>query len=592
LQDKGEKLSSPIKYTDRTFLTIRNSIDRVATLADKPEWFKDLVSGVGDVISFINNAQANNSYLGTAFTRQAVVELCRLIGYELPSAKTSLGTMLFYFPSTVSFPFTVAAEDLVGTTRGTVAISAKRFEARAGVTFTAETDVVDITSNPPSSNRVLVARDFLTGEKVRLTTAGVLPTGLAEGRDYFIVRHDATHVGFALTVVEAFAGTEVTISDGSGNMTLHLYSGRATCYQQEAKALFSLGASDGVTAWQEYQLPDLGLLDDTLVISVNGTPWAVVDTLALSKSYEAHYQLVFDSKGYARIRFGDGTYGAIPGNFDVMTSYSIGGGAASNVTALNSISVYAGKSANISGCSNATTFTGGADAQSIETAKNTAPGTLKSRDRFVTAEDGEALALGYGGLSLVRVIPNAFGVLSAQVVGIAIGGGNPNSTLKTNLQAYLIERTVFGDMDIRVQDATITSHNVTAAAKILAGFTWAGVRPFFRLAWKILLAETGQEILDVYKSDGIAAAVDRINTIYSEAFAAADYSKIQQLLDALFRFGAADFGVTLQESDAIALIQGFVDGIDYFTYSAPTFPIVPGASEISTYGTLTLTEIT
>lgn len=171
--------SSPIKYTDRTFLTILNSINRVASLADKPEFFKTLVAGVGDVVSFINNAQANDSYLGTAFTRRAVVELCRLISYEIPNAKTSLGTMLFYFPSTVSFPFTVAAEDLVGTTRGTVAISAKRYEARAAVTFTEETDVSDITSNPPSSNQIVVSRDFLTGEKVRITTAGVVPTGLA-----------------------------------------------------------------------------------------------------------------------------------------------------------------------------------------------------------------------------------------------------------------------------------------------------------------------------------------------------------------------------------------------------------------------------
>lgn len=583
--------SSPIKYTDRTFLTILNSINRVATLADKPEWFKTLVAGVGDVVSFINNAQANDSYLGTAFTRRAVVELCRLISYEIPNAKTSLGTMLFYFPSTVSFPFTASAEDLVGTTRGTVAISAKRYEARAAVTFTAETDVSDITSNPPSSNQIVVSRDFLTGEKVRLTTAGVVPTGLAEGRDYYIIRHDATHVGFALTVADAFAGTEVAISDGSGNLTLHLYSGRATCYQQEAKALFSLGASDGVTAWQEFQLPDLGILDDTLVISVNGTTWTLVTTLALSKPYEAHYELHFDSNGFAKIHFGDGVYGAIPGNFDVMASYSIGGGAASNVSMLNSISVYAGKSANISGCANATTFTGGADAQSIETAKNTAPGARKSSQRFVTAEDGEALSLAFGGLSLVRVTPNAFGVLSARVVGIAIGGGNPNNTVKTNLQAYLIDRTIFQAMDIRVQDCTITSENVVSAAKILAGYTWAGVLPFFRLAWKLLLADTGQEIVDLYKSNGIADAVDRINTLFSESFAAGDYSKVQQLLDALFRFGAADFGEELLSQEVDAFIKAYVDGIDYFTYSAPTFPISPADDEITTYGSLTLTEI-
>lgn len=585
-------MASPIKYASRTYQTILNDINSIANLADKPDFFKKQVAGVGDVCSMINNAQANNSYLGTAFTRQAVKELCRLIGYEMPEQTTSVGTMLFYFQSTVTFPFTVTAANLAATTRGTVAISAKRFESRAQVSFPLVTEVVNISTTPVASNRITVVRDFLTGEKVRFSTSGVLPTGLSDSRDYYVIRVDATHVSFALTLADAFLGNIIAISDGSGNLTMSLYSGRVTAYQQEAKSDINIGTSDGVTAWQVFDLPDYNVLDDTVVITINGTQWTKVDTLALSKSYEAHYQLMYRTDGTSYIMFGNGTNGSIPANFDILATYAKGGGADSVITALNTISVYAGSDANISGCTNGTTFTGGSDPQSIETAKNTAPGTLKSRDRFVTVGDGEAIALAYGGLSLARVIPNAYGVLSAKVVAIAIGGGNPNTTTKSGLQTYLIERTIFGGMDIRVQDATITTVNVISAAKILSGFTWTNVLPFFRLAWKLMLSESGQEIVDLYKSSGIAAAVTRINTLFGESFASADYTKVEQQLDALYKFGAADFGYTLRSDDITAFVRAYVDGVDYFTYSSPTFPITCGSAEITKYGTLTLTEIT
>lgn len=582
---------SPIKYTSRTFLTILNDINAVPELVDKPNWFKYINAGVGDMLSMINNAQANDSYLGTAYTRQAVKELCALIGYTIPEQTTSTGTQLFYFPSTVTFPFTVDASNLAATTKGSVAVSSKRFESRGAMTFAQVTDVINITANPPAAHLLVTTRDYYTGEKVRLSTSGVFPTGLSGSMDYYIIRSDATHIAFATSVSNAFAGNALAISDGSGNLTLTLYSGRATCYQQEAKEGILIGSSDGVTGWQEFDLPDFLILDDTLVITVNGTQWTKQDTLALSKSYDPHYVLVYRTDGSAFIRFGNGTYGAIPGNFDILADYSIGGGVDANVSALNSISVYAGSDANISGTVNVTTFTGGSDQQSIETAKNTAPGTLKSRDRFVTVDDGESLAKSFGGIALANVVSNAYGVLSAKVVCIAIGGGNPNATTKTNLQAFLIARTLFAGVDIRVVEATITPVNVTAAAKILTGYTWGGVEPFFRLAWKLLFAETGQEIVDLYKSDGIASAVARINTLFGESFTSADYGKIQNQLDALYKFGAAAFGSTIRDDDIKAFIRAYVDGIDYFTYSAPTVPLTFGTSEISTYGTLTLSEI-
>lgn len=581
-----------IKYASRTYNTILSDINSVDELADKPDWFKKIIAGVGDVCSMINNGQANNSYLDTAFTRDAVKQLCRLIDYEMTEQTTSSGTMLFYFASDVTFPLTVTSDNLAATTKGSVSVSSKRFESRSDTTFSSTTEVVDLDTNPVSSNKIVVTRTFVTGEKVRLTTDDTLPTGLSTSTDYYVIYVDSTHIELATTAAKAYAGTVIDISDGSGNMTMTLYSGQVTCYQQQAYTDVNIGTSDGTTEWQEFDLPETGILDDTIVITINDVEWTQTDTLATATATDTYYQLVYNTDGSCFIRFGDGTYGAIPGNFDIISDYAVGGGSDSNISVLNSVSVYAGSDTNITGCSNATTMTGGADEQSITSAKNIAPGKLKSQGRFISISDGESLAVEYGGISISSVISNAYGLLSCKLVAIASGGGNPSDTLKTELQTYLKALTILENMDVRVKDATITSVDVTSAAYMLSGYTFSNVLPFFRLAWELLLSETGQEILDTYKSTGIEDAVTLINSIFSESFSTDDYNEITTMLDGFYNLGARYFGDTIRSDDIYSFIKSYVSGISYITVTSPSLPIELDDDEITTVGTLTLTEIT
>ena len=586
--------SSPIKYTSRTFLTIMNDFNANESLADKPEWFKAMVAGVGDMLSMINNAAANNAFLRTAFTRQAVIDLCALIGYEVPPAATSLGTVLFYFAHGATFPISLSATELVSTTRGTVAVASRRFEARSSYSFNTVTSVTDLSANPISGNAIVTARDFLTGEKVRVSCSGTMPTGLSTSSDYYAIRVDSTHLKLAASASDAFAGIVASVSGGSGNLTLTLLSGRVTCYQQNTRAEYAAGASDGITAWQEFDLKDKDVLRDTLSVKVNGIAWTRVDTLALSQPYDKHYQHVFKSDGSSYLRFGDGTYGAIPANFDVRTSYAYGGGDASNVSSLNSVAFYAGSSPYVVGCANATAMIGGSDAQSSEVAKRVAPGTLSSRDRFITSADGEALAVGYGGLSQARVIANAYGVLSCQVVGVAVGGGNPTGTYLSALQAYLISKTIMESIDVRAVAATITAHGVTASIRVLSGYLWTDVEPYARLAWKLFFSESGQEVIDDWLSNGISSATELCNSLFSESFTSDDWTAVDSLISLLNdeKYGARRFGDTIYESDALAFVQNGVIGIDAITLTAPTFPIAHDPDEISSIGSISQSEAT
>lgn len=583
-------MSNPIQYTSKTFASVLSDINSDSELVDKPNWFKRLIAGLADIFSLNLNATANNLLLETAFTRENVRLLLELIDYQISPQSTATGSLTFYFPGTVAFPFTIAAADLIGLTAGSTAVSSKRFEARAAVNVVAVSENFAPGAVTVGTDIITVTRDFKTGEKVRFTTTGGLPAPLAAGTDYYVIRVSATEIKVCTSLVNALAGTVIDITtQGTGTHTVALYCVDVTCYQQTTISQYIVGTSDGTEEWQEYDLKDIDVLEDTVIVEINSVQWTKVDTFVDSGTTDKHFQLIYYSDNSAKIKFGDGTYGQIPGAFDIYVTYSTGGNADSNITALNKVNIYGGADSNVNGVANLNTLTGGGDPEAIEQAKRLGPLLLKARERFVTVEDGEALAVTYSGISLAKVIKNFYGVLSAKVVTIATGGGNPSAPTKTALQQYLIDRTELGEMDVRVEDSTITTVNVTSAGKVLAGYTWAQVLPWFRLGWKLFLSETGQEILDDFLSNGVDSARELINTLFTESYTITDNTQIQSFLTGFTPRAIGEDDI--QESDCFSLIDGKTIGIDYMTITAPVFPIAIADDEITTYGTLTLTEI-
>lgn len=579
-------MANPIKYTSRTYRSILTDINSDADLADKPEWWKRLWAGVGDTLSVWLNAQANNMYLETAFTREAVTELCRLIDYELSPRLTSSGEVLFHLSNSATFPVAVAQEDLRATTPGSISESAKRFEARVGasLSLTSETFTADA-----GTDVLTVARDYTTGEKVSASSTGTLPAPLSASGEYYAIRVSATEIKLASSPANAYAGTALDItSAGSGTHTLTLRSLSATLYQQRSVDQYEAGETDGISEWQEVRLRDLHVLEGTEQVVINSVTWTRVDTFVDSGPADTHYRLIYNTDGGSFLRFGNGTYGAVPGDFRVLVSYAVGGGLDSNVASANRITVYAGSDPDVVGVSNPAAMTGGADAESLDSARRLAPILLKARNRFVSVGDGEALAQEFTGASISRVNPNAFGVLSAQVLVVAPGGGNLSAGAKADLQSYLVDRTLMASMDIRVEDVTFVTSNVVADVSMGGGSSFAAAEPYIELAIKMALDETGQEIVDTFETSGIETAVELINTIFSASFGAGDYGQITTLIENL---DPVDFGEDVYASSVEGFVDAFVSGVSHISISSPAFPVAVGTDEISSAGTVSLTEV-
>lgn len=578
---------NPIRPFSNDYTQILADLNSDSELIDKPGWFKRMIAGIGDTISVWLNAIANNRVLRTVFTRSSAQDLLQLIDYFLSPQSTGTGTEIFYLNSSVIFPVTFATSELNALSVGSATSQQLRFEARDGIVVNAFSEPFTAT---PATDILTVARVYMTGEKVRLTTTGTLPAGLSTGTDYFAVVVSDSQIRLASSVANAFAGIYIDItSAGTGTHTAALYSFQKVVFQQTAQTNFqTVGTSDGSTPFQQFDFPDVNILRDTVQIVINSLSWSRVDTLVFSSPTDRVFRLLYKSNGVAYAQFGNGVYGAIPGAFDVTSLWAVGGGQNSNVLGLNKIANYTGGNSNITGSTNGTTMVGGNDPEAIETAKVVGPLLLKARSRFVTTSDGLALSLTFGGIALVKVNRNYFGPLSVQILGVPNGGGFLSTGQKSDLTTFLVNLTILESVEVAVQDHTQVVVNPNISAKLLPGYAWLSVQPFLKLAALLLITDVGFELQSIYKDSGIVSAIQFINSKWGFTFLVSDGQQIAGMLQNL---KPANFGKSLQASDALGFIEFNTTGIDFVVWNSPSLPVLVSNQQITVDGTVTTAQI-
>jgi len=210
-----------------------------------------------------------------------------------------------------------------------------------------------------------------------------------------------------------------------------------------------LGSSDGKID-QRFYLSNVPVLDITVLVDEGSgfEAWHEEDDLATSDSEDKHCQL---NRGTGEILFGDGRHGKVPkeGSDNVKASpYRYGGGSRGNVGTgtidqLRSSHVY------IDSCINKESATGGGDEETIDQAVERGPREqLKTRNRAVTAEDYETLALESStGIARAKALalydPANPTVETPGVVTVIVmpsGGGAASQAMRDAVLAYLDER--------------------------------------------------------------------------------------------------------------------------------------------------------
>lgn len=158
-------------------------------------------------------------------------------------------------------------------------------------------------------------------------------------------------------------------------------------------------------AGQVVRLSKAPVLPDSLVLEVRENAgwvvWTRVDDLSGSRGDDPHF--VLDATT-GEVRFGDGVNGRMPrvGEAIRARSYRWGGGAAGNLPAGSLTRVTRpAVAAGLRG-THALPLTGGADADTVETAKKRIPERLRHNDRAVAMDDFRDLALATPGAGVGR----------------------------------------------------------------------------------------------------------------------------------------------------------------------------------------------
>ena len=389
-----------IDYTDKDFLALRRALLQFAQYR-LPEWsdrsgadfgmlMVDLFAYMGDIVLYYQDRIADQCFLETASERRSVVNLLRLIGYELaPPVPASAELDLIFAP-----------------VAGMVTIPNGQQFRTIGVTTPQTFEYVDesLTLNLSSSQ-------LETLPDGRLVYRG-LP--VREGLSV------ATHV--------------IGSSTAEPNQTFDITTGPIV----PDTLLVEVNEGAGWIRWDRR---------DSLLYDIGPD-----GRVRLSLPDARHYYLRFDENANVRIYFGDGYFGLRPprGANNIRASYRTGGGSGGNVPA-RTIREVLSPIANLVEVTNPLPAAGGQDAESTADGVRFGPLAFRSRRRAVTESDYEAMAHLAGGVAKARARTRSWNVVDVYVAPAGDSCGAVPENLRRRLIAFFEDRRMAGTF-VRVLD--------------------------------------------------------------------------------------------------------------------------------------------
>lgn len=416
-------LAPAIDYTNKDYASLRQAMLDLARYR-LPEWtdqspsdlgvlLVDLFAYMGDVVLYYQDRIANESFLPTATERRSVLNLLRLIGYELR-------------------PAVAATADLT------------------------------LTFKPvPAGQSSLVTIPQFAQFATKVTNGGGSTSSAANTPQTF------EYLGADLTI--DLASPQVT----PGANGKFIYSGLSVRHSR-AVPLEILGSSTGEPN-QAFQLASSPLLLESLFVEVNEgagwVPWERRGNLlyyanaegqvTLSGPDSRDYYVRFDENQIASVVFGDGVYGKRPpvGTNNIRARYRVGGGEVGNV-APGTIADAKTTIRLLDAVTNAAAAAGGQDRESIEHAVRFGPLAFRSGARAVTLSDFVALAQQAGGVAKVRARSRGWNQIDLFVAPEGDTCRAAPDDLKKRLIAFFEDKRMVGTF-VHIQDPTCVPIDVT-----------------------------------------------------------------------------------------------------------------------------------
>ncbi|HUO69794.1 MAG TPA: baseplate J/gp47 family protein [Solirubrobacteraceae bacterium] len=400
-----------IDYTNKDFASLRQALLELAQLR-LPEWtdrspadlgvlLVDLFAYMGDIVLYYQDRIASEAFLATAVERRSVIQLLRLIGYELqgPIASTAALTLVFNAPAagaatTVTVP--------KGAQFATKDSTPQTFEY-LGADLTIDLAGDRVSTRPDGT----LVYQGLPVRHSRSIAAAVIGTGTGEP-------DQALALPQSPAILETVA---VTIDEGAGQQP----------WNRRANLLYH-AADDG--------------------------------QVTLSGPDSADYMIQVDDAGVSWIVFGDGVYGKRPAaGATIRAAYAVGGGTVGNVAA-GAITDKKSQIAQLDSVTNPAPAVGGTDAETTDHAVRFGPLAFRSGERAVTLGDFVALAHEAGGVAKVRARTSGWNRVELYVAPEGTQFAPAPADLKQRLVAFFTDRRMVGTQ-VLIRDPTAVQIDVS-----------------------------------------------------------------------------------------------------------------------------------
>lgn len=463
----------------------------------------DIVAWSTATLAYLVNRVAGENFISTMTLRESAVRLGGLVGYQLRGP----------VPATVSCEATLSSAQAADVTiaQGTLIRTSDEnslpFEVSETYTIeagelTPRTEVATLSPELSGADVINSFVQFTSGSSnVDLIDTTINLSQFIEAGQSLSLLDDATV--YTIISLENAPGA---VSDFTRIVLDRPYEGSTAVAAAEVfdtRILLTQGQTvtdrfvspAGESANYVLRLSQTPVIDNSIVVTVNGEIWTQVTATALRDAEDQVYQAKTTVAGQTLILFGDGRFGAlIPGESSIQVEYRTGGGSNGNI-ALNTINTsITGLIESLSNpvpitiTNSTSTGIGGRDEETLEEARVNIPYFARTNDRAVTLADYQTLAQQYssaqfGSVAYARsAIRTENALLEGNIVVIYAwttgtdGGLVPlSSQLKLAVKTYLQTKAVGTDM-VEIFDGSARPVPVSVRFKTFGGYTVSDTR--------------------------------------------------------------------------------------------------------------------
>jgi hypothetical protein len=440
----------------------------------------DLISWAMATLAFLVNRQASEQFITTMTLRESAVRIGSLVGYRLrgPTAASVACEANLQSPQ--------VADSLIprGTLIRTANVASLPFEVTTDYTIlagqtTPQTTIITINPNLAGANILATNCVVESGSSnIDLADSTIDLTQYASVGQTFQADNDT-----ATYAIEAIEGAPGAVSNN--RMIVSPAWAGATgavtgvVFDKRIQLIQGLTVTDSFTAPStstesfNCKLSTTPVIDNSVQVSVNGTTWTEISSLAVAASDEDVFQVKTFASGVTVVMFGDGSFGSkLPTDATISASYRTGGGTSGNIdvntisTSITGIIPSTSNPVTIEIKNSTSTGQGGRDAETLEEARVNIPYYARTNDRGVTLDDYQTIASlfshpTYGAVSFARsavrtensLLEGNIVVIYAWTTGIDGGLVNLSPQLKQALQDFMQTRAVGTDL-VQIYDGS------------------------------------------------------------------------------------------------------------------------------------------